>query len=82
MTSIATFENRAKIRVPSYETPLFFISTSNYKWRCPNNQLFVTSIGPVLDFETVKFRVDKQRATEVIFSITLSIIGLLATGKA
>lgn len=65
MTS--TFENTAKIRVLNYETPLFFISTSKYKWRCANNQLLVTSIGPVLDFETVKSRVDKQRATEVIF---------------
>ena len=34
---------------------------------CPNNQLLVTSIGPVLDFETVKSRVDKQQATDVIF---------------
>ena len=34
---------------------------------CSNNQLLVTSIGPVLDFETVKSRVDKQRATDVIF---------------
>lgn len=66
MTS--TFENTAKIRVLSYETPLFFlISTSNYKLMCPNNQLLVTSIGPVLDFETVKSRVDKQQATDVIF---------------
>ena len=60
----------------------FFISTSNCKWRCLNNQLLITSIGPVLDFETVKSRVDKQRATDVICSITLSIIGLLTTGKA
>lgn len=80
MTS--TFENTARIRVLSYETPLFFISTSNYKWRCLNNQLLITSIGPVLDFETVKSRVDKQRATEVIFSINLSIIRFLTTGKA
>ena len=78
----STFENTAKIRVLSYETPLFFISTSNYKWRCLNIQLLVTSIGPVLDFETVKSRVDKQRVTDVICSITLSIIGLLTTGKA
>ena len=47
-----------------------------------SNQLLITSIGPVLDFETVKSRVDKQRATDVICSITLSIIGLLTTGKA
>ena len=62
--------------------PRFFISTSNCKWRCLHNQLLITSIGPVLDFETVKSRVDKQRATDVICSITLSIIGLLTTGKA
>ena len=35
-----------------------------------SNQLLITSIGPVLDFETVKSRVDKQRATDVICSIT------------
>ena len=82
MTS--TFENTAKIRVLSYETPFFL-----YLPRIVNggvsiiyNQLLITSIGPVLDFETVKSRVDKQRATDVICSITLSIIGLLTTGKA